>query len=408
MRRRFGWLTVLFCCILCAVATFTVTVLSYQRLVNNNLADYKQLRTKYQKLLAVEQLVDDVFVGEIDEQFLMDFVLTGYAYGLGDAHTYYLNAEDYKASFEGVAGDFAGIGIRVLPDETGAIYIASVMIGSPAEAAGVQHGDRIVQVEGRSVVDIGYATAVNDLLDVAGSTAVFSVMRGEPGGEGEQQVEFSVVRQRFATTTVTGKKLSNGYGYIRITEYDMKTPEQFAGVLNTLLEQNVDGLIFDMRENPGGELNAICTILDRLVPEGTIIEIRDKKGVTETIKSDATELDLPMAVLVNGNTASAAELFSATLRDYDKAVLVGTTTYGKGSVQTMYPLADGTGINLTTGLYYPPSGVSYNGEGLKPDVEIDLPTELHKKNFFLDYEEDVQLQAAVSALDAESQLQPAA
>lgn len=402
MKRRFGWLTVLFCCILCIAVTFTATVAAYQRLVNNNLSDYQQLRTRYQKLLAVEGLVEEHFVGEIDEQYLMDYLLTGYAYGLGDAHTYYLNKEDYTASYEGVAGDFAGIGIQVLPDESGAIYVANVLIGSPAEAAGVQHGDVIIQVEGQTVSSIGYAAAVNDLLDVAGTTAEFSVQRGDA------VLAFSVVREKFATTTVTGKMLDSGYGYIRITEYDMKTPDQFTAVLEELLAQEAKGLVFDMRDNPGGELGAICTILDRLVPEGTIIEIRDKQGNGEVIKSDATELELPMAVLVNGNTASAAELFSATLRDYGKAVLVGTTTYGKGSVQTMYPLTDGTGINLTTGLYYPPSGESYNGVGLEPDLVVELPEELRKKIFFLTYEEDAQLRAAVSALTSQELQRPAA
>ncbi|NLT58718.1 MAG: S41 family peptidase, partial [Clostridiales bacterium] len=392
-KKRFALPTLLYFCLLCCVLTFAFTVLTCRKLVNRQLEDYQALKSSYQKLIRMDQIVRENFVYDIDEQYLSDYILAGYAYGLKNDYSYYLTEADFAKSSDSIGGDFAGIGIRVLPDEQGLIHIANVMIGSPAAEAGLQNGDRIAVVEGRPVGEIGYNQAVNDLLGTEGTQAHFEVLRGDG------QLDFAVTRRKFALTTVVSRVLDSGYGYIRIYEFDLRTLEQFNTALDALLGQGVPGIVFDMRENPGGELKTICSVLDRLVPEGVIIEIADKQGTYEQIRSDARELDLPMAVITNENTASAAELFSATLRDYDKAVLVGTRTFGKGSVQTIFPLGDNTGLSLTTGLYFPPSGESYDGEGIAPDVEVTLPEELHKKIYYLEEPEDVQLQAAVQALE---------
>ena len=394
MKRQYSLVTLACACILSVSLTFAFTVFGYQKVVNSYLIEANTLKQKYSKLIKLDKLVRENYIYEIDEQNLLDYILSGYSYGLDDAHTYYLSAKDYASTYEELTGNFAGIGIKVLYDaQTKLIYLAYVMPGSPAEAAGLRCGDLIETVGGNSVLDLGYNEAVDALLGEAGTNAEFTVLRNGAS------IPFSVTRNKFEVQTVTYRMLESGYACIRIEEFDMKTYDQFVNVLDELLAQNVPGIVFDLRDNPGGELTAICEVLDRLVPAGVIIEIVDKDGVTETTRSDARELDLPMAVLIDGGTASAAELFTATLRDYDKAVLVGETTYGKGSVQTLFPLGDGSGINLTCGLYYPASGESYDGIGIFPDIEVALPDELVKKLRFLTEDEDVQLQKAVQALE---------
>ena len=403
MKRQYSLITLLCACILCVAVTFACTVFGYQKLVNSYLLEADTLKQKYAKLIKLDNLVRENYIYEIDEDLLLDSILSGYSYGFDDLHTYYLSAEAYADTYEELTGNFAGIGIKVIYDtDTGLIYLAYVMPGSPAEAAGLQCGDLIESVAGTPVLELGYNEAVDALLGEAGTAAEFTVLRDGAS------IPFSVTRNKFEVQTVTWRTLESGYACVRIEEFDMKTYDQFMAVLNEILAQDVPGIVFDLRDNPGGELTAICDVLDRLVPSGVIIEIVDKEGVSETIRSDAEELNLPMAVLVDGGTASAAELFTATLRDYDKAVLVGETTYGKGSVQTLFPLGDGSGINLTCGLYYPASGESYDGIGITPDIEIALPDELVKKLRFLTEEEDVQLQKAVQALQQQEQEAPAA
>lgn len=401
-RRRYSLGTLLCACLLCIVLTFVVTFFGYQRAVNLDLAETNAMSRKYRKLFQLDRMVRENFIYEIDEDYLMDYILTGYAYGLDDPHTYYLNPEETDALREEFAGNFTGIGINVLYDkETSLIYISYVMPDSPAFAAGVCCGDLIDMVEGRSVLELGYQQAVDDMLGEEGTAARFRVLRdGEP-------IEFEVVRSAFKRQLVTAKVLESGFGYLLIEEFELSTAKQFMAGIDALLAQGVSGIVFDVRGNPGGELNTICEVLDRLVPSGVIVEIIDKNNSSEVFRSDARELTLPMAVLVDGGTASAAELFAATLRDYDKAVLVGETTYGKGSVQTMFSLDDGSMLNLTSGLYYPPCGESYDGEGITPDIEIALPDSLQRRIWSLTETEDLQLQAAVQELLSQTVL-PAA
>lgn len=395
MKKKFSGLTLLFCCILSAFAAFTVTFFGYQQVVNKTLTDVAAIKTKYAKLIRLEDIIRKNFVFDIDDQKLQDWTLSGLVYGIDDPYSYYMDAETYSDMSASLEGNFVGIGVRVnYAGDSGLIRIIQVMKGSPAEAAGLLPGDLITVVEGEDVVDIGYDAAVDKLLGEEGTVAVFTVSR-----DGEA-LDFSVVRKSFATTTVEYRMLDSGYGYIQIQEFDYPTYDQFKGAVEDLTAQGAKGLVFDVRNNPGGELGTICDILDMLVPEGNIIQIVYKDGTTETEKSDASEINLPLAVLVNGETYSAAELFAATLRDYNKALLVGEKTFGKGCMQTVFPLGDGTAVNLTNALYNPPSGNNYHGIGVFPHIEVELPKELQYKAYYLTYDEDVQLQRAVAALEA--------
>jgi len=395
MKKKFSGLTLLFCCILSAFAAVTVTFFSYQQVVNKTLTDVAAIKTKYAKLIRLEDIIRNNFVFDIDDLKLQDWTLSGLVYGIDDPYSYYMDAETYSNMSSELEGNFVGIGVRVnYAGDSGLIRIIQVMKGSPAESAGLLPGDLITVVEGEDVVDIGYDTAVDKLLGEEGTAAVFKINRD---GEG---IDFSVVRKSFATTTVEYRMLDSGYGYIQIQEFDYPTYDQFKAAVEDLTAQGAKGLVFDVRNNPGGELGTICDILDVLVPEGNIIQIVYKDGTMETEKSDSAEINLPLAVLVNGETYSAAELFAATLRDYNKALLVGEKTFGKGCMQTVFPLGDGTAVNLTNALYNPPSGNNYHDIGVFPHIEVELPEELRYKAYYLTYDEDVQLQSAVAALEA--------
>ena len=230
----------------------------------------------------------------------------------------------------------------------------------------------------------------------AGTEAVFTVMRG---GE---QIDFRIMRDYYDVQTVSGHMHADGLtGIVRITNFYESTPDEFFEEINSLLDQGAERFVFDLRDNPGGELNSITSILDFLLPEGPIIRIVDKTDNEDVISSDANEFNYPMAVVTNENTASAAELFTAALKDYDKAISVGVTTYGKGSIQSIIPLYDGSALRISYGLYYPPFSYNYNEIGIEPDIEVDLTEEQKQISLYkIPESEDAQITAAVDYLSA--------
>ena len=218
-------------------------------------------------------------------------------------------------------------------------------------------------------------------------------------GEVFEEIEFSIERGYIVEETVSGRMQGDNVGVIRIEEFDKKTPEQFKNKFEELVNQGADRFVFDVRYNPGGDLNAITEILDMLLPEGPIIRIIDRYGEESVVESDADCVDLPFAVITNGDTASAAELFTSALRDYKKAVTVGETTYGKGTMQSVIPLPDGSAVCMTTQTYCPPISDSYDGVGIKPDIESFIDEEYSNTSILkLTYEQDKQLQTAVEAV----------
>lgn len=348
---------------------------------------------------------DSVYIGEIDEDVLADYVAAGFVAGTGDKYAAYYNPEDYAAVKEDMAGEMQGIGVSVIYNgDAKAIEIINVFPDSPAFESGLEPGDLIKYVsedgeEYQSVAAIGYDIALNMLRGKAGTNAMFIAYRGESSSE---PVYYDIPRRAIAEQTVEYRVYGKDstVGVIKITAFDGKTPEQFEKALDELTSNGVDKLVFDVRNNPGGELVSVCTILDRLLPEGPIIRTIDKSGVEKTVYvSDKNELEMPMAVVVNSSTASAAELFSSSLQDYKKANVVGTVTYGKGCMQTLYNMKNGGCISLTTALYCPPFSDNYDGIGVIPDIESKLSDDAASKNIYkLTEDEDTQLADAVKSL----------
>lgn len=322
------------------------------------------------KMHAMQELIDDVYLysDEVDEDILKEAMLKGYIYGLGDPYSVYYDQEETKELLESTAGEFSGIGVALSQDlKTNLITFVNVYEGSPAEEAGFRNGDLLYKVNGVDITGEDLSNVVTEIKGEEGTQVQITVLRGED----LEEITADVTRRKIEVRTVEYKMQDDQIGYIAISEFDNITYEQFKEALTDLQNQKMKGLVVDLRDNPGGNLDTVCDILDLLLPEGTIVYTEDKKGERETYTSDEEhKVELPMAVLVNENSASASEIFAGAMQDYDAAEIVGMTTYGKGIVQQLFPMTDGTCVKLTISEYFTPNGRNIHGKGIVPDVEI--------------------------------------
>ena len=367
--------------LLCAM-TFTGTVFFMQ-------SRFRSAMLKYQRFAALDSYVQEHFYTEPDEETLMDSALKGYVQGLNDRYSQYLTAEEYDTLMTKESGKTVGIGVSVIQNEEGYPEIVEVQENSPAENAGLVIGDVVKSVNREDVLAIGYAESIDKIRGEEDTSVILTVAHAD----GSEQ-EMTIIRKTFDITTVRSEMLKNQIGYIRIVSFRENTTEQFQKALDDLLNQGAEGLIFDVRNNGGGLLTALEKMLDPLLPEGVIATATYHGGVTEdVVKSDANELNLPMVVLVNGNSASAAELFSASLRDFKQAKLVGTQTFGKGVMQVTTRMADGGGLTLTVATYQTSVSECYHGVGLTPDVIVEASDTWNPE--IADPETDIQLAEAL-------------
>ena len=356
------------------------------------------------KLAELDKKFSSVYIGDTDYDTAEKYIMLAYLAGSGDKYAYYYTAEEYNEMVNASNGNSQGVGINVIYNaELAVIEVISVMPDSPALEAGVETGDLIAYVgtgENReSVAELGYDAALSKLQGEAGTMAEFTVLRGEDYSE---EVEFSIERGYFSDKSVYSHlyEPDKSVGVIKITSFAGVTPDQFKNAVEELEAQGATSLIIDLRYNPGGDRDSICDVLDYILPEGPLLRVQKADGeITVINESDADCIDIPMAVVVNSGTASAAELFTAAMRDYDRAVIVGETTYGKGCMQTFYPLSDGSYFKVTTAMYCPPYSDNYDGVGIVPDVEVALDESLAGKNIFkITDGEDNQLAAAYKQL----------
>ena len=402
MKRKISVLTLVLSIFFTAVITFQITYISLKSEYRH---ESRMLEASYSnslvgKLKLLDEKFRSLYIGDIDDDKLISAVLNGYIYGTGDRYGEYMSPEEYEQFVGDLEGEFQGIGISVIENaESGGLEVVSVMPDSPALKAGVLVGDIIVSVGGESVAEMGADVALSRLLGKAGTFAEFSVARG---GDITSVIPFSIERGYVTEQTVLYHMYDDGtgeIGVIMILSFDGKTADQFAQAVEELRNQGARALIFDVRYNPGGALDSIVEILDTILPEGPIVRIENSDGSVEVLDSDADEMNLPMAVLVNGSTASAAELFSSALQDYKKAVLVGTTTYGKGCMQQIVRLADNSAIRITTNMYDPPFSDNYDGVGVIPDVVIEADNKtLSSNRYTIADSDDNQLSAAAELM----------
>ena len=346
-----------------------------------------------EKINLLGEMVRNYYIDgdEVDEDALTDALAAAYIYGLGDPYSAYFNEEQLAEVMDSNRGNFSGIGVSVTyaPDPPCA-YVIRVYKDSPAYAAGIRPGDRVTAVAGVEITVENYSERVSAMRGVAGSTVTLSLLRdGEP-------FETTATRATFTIESVFARTVGD-VGVIEVTEFNQATSGQFRDAVAGLQAQGVTALVIDMRGNPGGLIDVTSEMLDLLLPAGELgyaIYNGDRRESLAT--SDSGQVDLPMAILTDGNTASAAEYFVSAMRDFEKAILVGETTYGKGIMQSTMPLGDGTAVRLTVAKFYTKSGTEFHGIGLKPDIEVSLPADVNR--FLIPDEEDAVLQAALDAL----------
>ena len=324
------------------------------------------------KLDQLNALIDKYYLyeDEIDEDALIDGIYSGYAAALGDPYTVYYGEEETKALFESTSGEFSGIGATMSQAAGGGtITVTDVYEDSPADKAGMKAGDILCQVDDKPVDGESLETVVSWVKGEKGTEVTLYVER-----DGEQ-LELTAVRDTIEMQTVEYEMKEDQIGYIAVSEFDEVTYDQFKEALDDLENQGMEGLVIDLRNNPGGNLDTVTDMLRLLLPEGTIVSIKDKDGNSEELTCDGeNEFTKPLAVLVNQYSASASEIFSAAIQDYGTGRIVGVTTYGKGVVQQLITLGDGTCLKLTIAEYFTPSGRSINGTGVEPDVEVQYDT----------------------------------
>lgn len=394
MKKRFTLGTVLALMLLVAVATAVVAYTMAFNNFNDRLEEFSIQRQENSKFLKAQEIIEKNFVGGYDKDKMVDGAIGGMVGSLGDQYSRYLSADDYEVYKRENSNRYAGIGVAVVMHEEGDILITEVYDNSPAQECGIRLLDRIVAVDGQRTADMGYQVAVAAVGGEPNTKVTLTVLH--PDGETE---DITVARRLMEVRAVSSEILAGeNIGLVRIRNFDANVDRDFIEAVTRLIDAGVDGLIFDVRYNPGGQLDVMCPMLDMLLPEGTLITLRDKSGLVTPRTSDENEVDLPMAVLVNEHSYSAAEFFAAALRDFDKAKLIGTATTGKGYAQQPIPLEDGSAVILSVAEYFTPKGESLSGVGLEPDYTVGM-TETETKNFYsLTHEQDKQLQKAIEIL----------
>lgn len=351
---------------LASAVTFILTSFFSLQSFNEKIIDVNEKAKKYNSLQSLDSYVRENFYGDINEEKLSDSIMKGYVAGLDDKYSRYLTADEYKDEMSDNSGELVGLGLILTEDESGYIRIVEILADSPVAESELQAGDIITGVNGKDVLIEGFDKSIDDMQGHVGTDITITVRRDGI------DTDMKFTRRSVEVKTVTGKMLDGDIGYIQITAFKKNTPAQFIEELKRLNSNGAKAFIFDVRNNSGGLVTSLEECVDPLLPEGVVATAEYKDGRSETlVYSDASELDLPMVVLVNGNTASAAELFAASLRDSGKAELVGQQTYGKGVMQVTTELGDGSAVVLTVAEYKTVNSECYNGIGLTPDCIVE-------------------------------------
>ena len=392
-----GWKIVL--AILCAFVIAAGSFIAAVQYLNTRYAAALSAREEdspvQAKAAEVQEIIETYFIDDYDEDTLADGAASGMVDATGDEWSYYLSADEVAAYEESMANAYVGVGITITEDaEAGGMRVEEVVSGGPAEEAGIRMGDLLLAVEGEDVLPLGIDGTRN-------------LVRGEEGthvnmhfSRNGTEYDVSVERRSIETPVVTGELLDENIGYIKIDNFDERSAAETIAFVKDLIGQGAEALLFDVRFNPGGYADELVKVLDYLLPEGDLFRSVDYAGREEVDTSDASCVELPMAVLVNEDSYSAAEFFAAALQEYEWATIVGSQTYGKGNFQTAFYLSDGSMVNLSIGKYYTPGGKSLSERGVTPDVVVDLDDEQYALLYYsaLEQADDPQFQAAIDTL----------
>lgn len=344
-----------------------------------------------QRINEIDSYLEGTYINEYNRDQLNDMAVRGYVAGLGDKYSIYYTKQEFDELNAEMKGNYKGIGIEVAVDDEGYIQVLKAYKNAPASEAGMQAEDRIVKVNKTEVNGDNFDLAIDMIKGVGeygkNDTMTITVRRGE------KLLDLKVTRREVVAQSVETKMLSGNIGYIALSSFMEESDEDFIKGTNSLVSNGAKSLIIDLRNNGGGMLDTVVNISDFLLPEGKILTIKGKESEPVVFSSEKSCIDIPICVLINGNSASASEVLAGALKDHSKATIVGETSYGKGVVQTLYPLSDGSGIKLTTAKYYTPSGECIDQKGIKPDKTVEM--ELTKALDLYSLDEDVQLKEAM-------------
>lgn len=339
------------------------------------------------KLNAIDSVLESFYFGDVDDETAKDNIYKAYLSSYGDKYTMYYTADEYKALKESTNGKFDGIGAVCQLSGEGGVLLVDVYDNGAGYQAGLRSGDRVVNVDGRDITDMELSSAVALIKGDKGTSVTLEVIRGT------ERLTFSAVRDAVEAKTVSYTLLDNNIGYLSISQFEEVTTKQFKAAVEDLQSQGMKGLVIDIRNNPGGLLDTVVGMLKYMLPDGLIVYTEDKQGNRKEYKGqDNDEFNLPLAVIVNGNSASASEIFAGAIQDYGKGTIIGTQTYGKGIVQTVKPLTDGSAIKFTIAKYFTPKGQDIHGKGVTPDMVVEYDT---------DADVDTQLDAAIKNVEAQ-------
>lgn len=339
------------------------------------------------KLNAIDSVLESFYFGDVDDETAKDNIYKAYLSSYGDKYTMYYTADEYKALKESTNGRFYGIGAVCQLSGEGGVLLVDVYDNGAGYQAGLRSGDRVVNVDGRDITDMELSSAVALIKGDKGTSVTLEVIRGT------ERLTFSAVRDAVEAKTVSYTLLDNNIGYLSISQFEEVTTKQFKAAVEDLQSQGMKGLVIDIRNNPGGLLDTVVGMLKYMLPDGLIVYTEDKQGNRKEYKGqDNDEFNLPLAVIVNGNSASASEIFAGAIQDYGKGTIIGTQTYGKGIVQTVKPLTDGSAIKFTIAKYFTPKGQDIHGKGVTPDMVVEYDT---------DADVDTQLDAAIKNVEAQ-------
>jgi len=366
---------------------------------NRYIISFDAERVNYENVVKFKQVMNILkndYYQDVDENKLLEGAISGLAESLQDPYTVYFDKEQMQSFLEKSQGSYVGIGVTVNVDDSGLLTVIEPFEGSPAQEAGMKQGDKIVKVDGTDVTAISDENIIISMIKGEENTKVdITVYRPSE----DRYLQFKIKRKRIKTSNIKSEILDNNIGYIKLVMFDSEIASYFKKDLNSMIKKGIEGLIIDLRDNPGGSYEQVVEIADSLLGEGTIVYTEDRNGKKEYKYSDRKKTDIPLVLLINGNSASASEILAGAVKDHGRGKLIGTKTFGKGLVQELKLLQDGSGLKVTISKYYTPSGVCIHGTGIKPDIEVDTLDEYRNLPVSqIPRDRDIQLQSAVEAL----------
>ena len=384
------------------ITTFALTNLisvSFNNKAYVPLQEYNKLKAVYDehaKVNALKSYVKKNYLRDIDEEKMLEGQLKGVVYSLEDPYSAYMTQDEFKDLMEQTSGSFGGIGVVITPGEDNLITVVSPIADTPGERAGIKSGDKIIKVDGKEFMAENMDQATKAMKGEPGTDVVLTIMRIQEGKE-NKVIDLDITREIITLETIEGQVLEDNIGYINISSFDDNTHRDFKKELDRLGEEGIEGLIIDVRNNPGGLLSRTVQIADELLGDADIVYTQTKDGKKQYQRSNKKMVDYPLVILMNGGSASASEILAGAIKDNERGLLIGTTSFGKGVVQRIHDFPDGTGVRLTISEYFTPKGINIHGVGIEPDILVELDEDVEIIGLG-NIQGDNQLQRAIKEL----------